>query len=352
MRVAIVHDDLAQWGGAERVLWALSEIYPDSPIYTSVYDKDHKTLGPLFNQKKIITSFLQQVPGWKSLYKLLLPFYPLAFEQFDFSGFDLVISNTTRFAKSIITKPETRHICYCHTPPRFLWHFSGDKSYGLGELLLSNLRIYDMVAARRVDCFIAGSQNARTRIKKIYKVDSKVVYPFADLSRFEGIESFNGGYFVVVSRSNKYKKINLAVKACSSLGLPLKVIGDFRENKNAEGIEYLGNLDDAMVVSVLAGCKGLIIAGIEDFGLTSLEAQALGKPVIAFKAGGALETVIEGKTGIFFDIQTEEDLKDALVRLDSVKIDPLDCINNAKKYSRENFIKNFQATVASLLYTK
>lgn len=336
MRVAIVHDDLVQWGGAERVLLGLSEIYPDAPIYTSLFDYQNPAFLK-FKSKKIITSFLQKIPGWKLLYKTLLPLYPLAFEQFDFSEFDLVISHTTRFAKSIITKPETKHICYCHTPPRFLWRFSGMGGFGLAEILLSKLRIYDQVAARRVDCFLAGSENAKKRIKKVYRADSKIVYPFIDLERFQGIESFEGGYYLAVGRPNKYKKFDLAQKACRKLGTPLKIIS--------------GELGDGMVVQIMAGCKALIIPGIEDFGLTSLEAQALGKPVIAFGEGGVLETVIEGKTGLFFDQQTEESLINALGKLDSLRIDPKDCMENAAKFNQEKFIDNFKQTVASLLYT-
>lgn len=350
MRVAIIHDDLVQWGGAERVLLGLSEMYPQAPIYTSVFDRTNITLLRNFGTKRVNTSFLQTIPGWKSLYKTLLPFYPLAFEQFDFSEFDLVISHTTRFAKSIITKPETKHICYCHTPPRFLWHFSGERNYGLGELLMTKLRIYDTVAARRVDHFIAGSQNSKRRIKKVYGADSKIVYPFIDLERFTGIESFDGGYYLAIGRPSKYKKHDLVIKACQKLGLPLKVIGGFRDIQGDRGIEFLSALDDQTVVQVLAGCKALIIVGIEDFGLISLEAQALGKPVIAYSEGGALETVIPNKTGIFFNLQTVDSLKNAMRRLETVKIHPQDCKENAAKFSKEYFIKNFKQTVASLTY--
>lgn len=358
MRVAIVHDDLVQWGGAERVLLGLSEIYPDAPIYTSVYDGDNESLSRLFGSKKIVTSFLQKIPGWKNLYKVLLPFYPLAFEQFDFAKFDLVISHTTRFAKSIITKPQTLHICYCHTPPRFLWHFSGEKDYGLGEIILSKLRIYDQIVATRVDYFLAGSENARQRIRKVYRKDSKVIYPFIDLERFKDVESFDGGYFLVVGRFNQYKKFDLAISACLKLGLPLKVVGNGFEpgalvkvNDRQHLVNFLGSLNDGALVSVLAGCKALIVPGIEDFGLVSLEVQALGKPVIAFAEGGVLETVIEGKTGIFFFKQTEDKLISALQSLKKVKINPEDCKKNAAKFSKENFIKNFSAEIASLLYT-
>ncbi len=355
MRVAIVHDDLVQWGGAERVLLGLLQAYPDATLYTSLFDDSNKILKEKFGSKKIFTSFLQKIPGWKYFYKALLPFYGLAFEQFDFSNFDLVISHTTRFAKSIITKPETIHICYSHTPPRFLWHFSGEKNYGLFDLLLSKLRIYDAITARRVDYFLAGSENAKNRIKKVYKVPSKVVYPFIDLERFKNTQSFDGGYFLVVSRLNKYKRVDLAVKACMKLGLSLRVIGSGPEQEKlpkTKEIEYLGNLDDSLTTAVLAGCKALIICGEEDFGLTSLEAQALGKPVIAFAKGGILETVILNKTGILFEEQTEDSLVVALQKLESIKIKPDDCYQNAEKFSREKFLKNFKQEVASLLYTR
>ncbi len=337
MKVAIVHDDLVQWGGAERVLLGLCEIYPDAQIFTSVFDKKNKILNNFFASKKITTSFLQKIPGWKSFYKMLLPLYPVAFEQFNFDSFDLVISHTTRFAKSVITKPETVHICYCHTPPRFLWHFSGLKSLGIFEILMSKLRIFDQVSSNRVDHFIAGSENAKKRIKKIYKRDSKVVCPFVEMNRFTGINVFDGGYFVIAGRQSSYKRFDIAKEACKKMGVELKIIS--------------GNLSDQMVTSILAGCKALIVAGEEDFGITALEAQALGKPVIAYKKGGSLETVIDGKTGIFFDEQTEDSLIKAIKKLESVKINPIDCIENAKTYSQEIFTKNFKQTVASLLYT-
>lgn len=326
MKVAIVHDDLVQWGGAERVLEGLCEIYPDAPIYTSIYDENNLELKKRFGKKKIITSFLQKM---KSLYKILLPFYPIAFEQFDFTGYDLVISHTTRFAKCIITKPETLHICYCHTPPRFLWHFSGYKSFGLGEILMTKLRLLDQISASRVDFFIAGSENARERIKKIYGRDSQVVYPFVDLDRFKEVETLEGNYFVVMGRPNKYKRFDLAQEACKKLNVELKVIS--------------GNFSDEMVIRILAGCKALIIPGEEDFGLASLEAQALGKPVIAFAKGGSLETVIIKKTGILFVEQSVDCLVDAIKSLK--RVNPQDCIDNAKRFSKERFMVDLKQNV-------
>ncbi len=338
MRVALVHDDLVQWGGAERVLLGLCEMYPEAPIYTSVFDSTNFALKRNFGTREIVTSFLQKIPGRRSLYRTLLPFYPIAFEQFNFDKYDLVISNTTRFAKSIITKPKTVHISYCHTPPRFLWHFSGEKNYGILETLMTKLRLYDQVSSRRVDFFFAGSKNAAGRIKKIYRRESKLIYPFIDLNRFKGIDIFNGGYFVVAGRPNGYKRFDIAIKACKKIGAELKIIS--------------GGLDDKMVVRVLAGCRALIVPGIEDFGLISLEAQALGKRIIAYKAGGALETVIPGKTGFFFSEQTEDSLAEVLENLDysDIQTRQTDCLQNAGVFSKENFIRNFKKEVDSLVY--
>ncbi len=331
MKVAIVHDDLVQWGGAERVLEGICKIFPEAPIYTSVFDRGNLELNKRFGSKKVATSFLQDIPGWKFLYKALLPLYPIAFEQFNFDEYDLVISHTTRFAKSIITKPGTRHVCYCHTPPRFLWHLSGEGNYGLGEMLMTKLRVYDQVSAKRVDCFIAGSENAKRRIKKVYGVDAKVVYPFIDLARFKNVESFDGGYFLVIGRPNKYKRVDLAQTACQELGVELKVIS--------------GDFSDEMVVQILAGCKALIVPGEEDFGLVSLEAQALGKPVIAAKLGGSLETVVEGKTGLFFTPGSEDNLMRMLQSLQSAKIKPANCRENAARFNFDNFMSNFKQAV-------
>lgn len=199
---------------------------------------------------------------------------------------------------------------------------------------MTKLRLYDQVSARRVDHFIAGSENAGGRIKRIYGVDSKVVYPFIDLERFEDIEIFDGGYFVVMGRPNKYKRFDLAKEACKKLNVELRIIS--------------GGLSDEMVVRILAGCRALIIPGEEDFGLSSLEAQALGKPVIAFKAGGALETVTK-KTGLFFKEQSAESLKNALIKFQSVDISPEDCRKNAEKFDKKSFRDNFMQEVANIL---
>lgn len=359
MRIALVHDDLVQWGGAEKVLLALSEIFPEAPIYTSVFDRNNLLLKKKFAGKKIRTSFLQKLPGWRNFYKALLPLYPIAFEQFDFSRFDIVISQTTRFAKVIITKPETKHICYCHTPPRFLWNFSGEKILGgLGLFggfgYLKFLRNYDRVTSSRADLFIAGSRNAQARIEKVYGLSSKVIYPFVDLERFKGVRAYDGDYLMVIARLNFYKRVDLVVRAANRLKLPLKVVGIGPEEgrlKELAGptVEFLGRVNEEKLGWLFAGCRVLVVAGEEDFGLTVLEAQALGKPVVAFAKGGALETVIEGATGFLFSEQTVDSLIGALMKLDKKGwYNKKRCLEQAAKFSKERFTAGFQNLIDSL----
>ncbi len=351
MRVALVHDDLVQWGGAERVLVALSELFPDAPIFTSVYDSTHPILKEQFKDKTIITSFIQKIPGWKPLYRTLLPFYPVIFEQFDFSEYDLVISQTTRFAKSIITKPETTHICYCHTPVRFLWGIWGEDVPNVLLPYLSFLRIYDRISAQRVDKFLAGSINSQNRIKNFYQRDSKVVYPFVDLDRFTGVETFDGGYLLVISRLNKYKRIDLAIKAAKRLNKPLKIVGEGLDKERLQSIadpdlvEFLGLVNENILTQLLAGCEALVVCAQEDFGLTPLEAQALGKPVVGYKLGGTAETIIHGKTGCFFEYQNVDSLIEAITLLDKMGVDRGECLKQARIFSKEKFLANFKEAI-------
>ncbi len=353
MKVAFVHDDLVQWGGAERVLVALLELFPQASIYTSVVDYSNKILKKYFADKKIETSFIQKIPGWRSFYKALLPVYPLAFEQFDFSQFDIVVSQTTRFAKSIITKPTTTHLCYCHTPPRFLWNFSNECSPALLLPYLSYLRVYDLISSKRVDKWFAGSVNAQERIQKVYRVPSKVVYPFVDINKFSSQKSFEGGYLLAISRLNSYKRVDLAVLAANQLRLPLKIVGtgpqerSLRE-KAGSTVEFLGIQSEEIMIKLLSGCKALIVSAEEDFGLTPLEAMAAGKPVIAYKKGGALETVIDGVTGYFFNEQTTESLISALTVLYKKGYNEKRCLEEADRFSKENFTKNLHSLISSL----
>ena len=353
MKVALVHDDLVQWGGAERVLVTLSEIFPQAPIYTLAHDDNNKLLKENFHSKKIITSFIQKIPGWKKLYKTLLPLHPLAFEQFDFSKFDLVISHSTRFAKCIITKPGTKHVCFCPTPPRFLWNFSGERVEGIFSPYLSFLRLYDHLASKRVDFWLANSLNVKQRIYKIYQAEAKVIYPFVDLERFASVQTFDGGYLLVITRLNKYKRVDLVVGAANRLKVSLKIVGSGPEYHNlalmaGPTVELLGSVDEDLLTLLLSGCKALVVAGEEDFGMVSLEAQALGKPVIAYGQGGSLETVIEGETGYFFSEQTVESLIEALETLDKRGYNQKMCFNNAAYFSKTIFIKRFQSVINDL----
>lgn len=353
MKIALVHDDLIQWGGAEKVLSEISNIFPDAPIYTAIADLKNPLISKNFKNKKIITSFLQKLPFLKTLYKPLLPLYPIAFEQFDFTDYDLVISQTTRFAKSIITKPSTTHICYIHTPPRFLWNFSGEKENILLKPLFSYLRSFDKISSKRVDVWISGSKNCQLRVKEIYGVDSKVLYPFVDTEKLNPGKSFAGDYYLIISRLNKYKNVKAAIKAFKSNGKKLIVVGtgpefnSLRQN-SPDNIELLAKVSDPLLESLIAGCKGLIITAQEDFGMTAIEAQALGKGVIAFGSGGALETVIPGKTGVFFNEHNGESINYALSIFESLKINPADCYENAKKFSKENFKKSLTDLVTKL----
>lgn len=360
MKVALVHDDLVQWGGAERVLIGISEMFPDAPIYTSVFDESNPILKEKFKGKKIVTSFIKKIPGWRGLYRGLLPLYPIAFEQFDFSDFDLVISQTTKFAKAIITKPQTTHICYLHTPPRFLWKYSGESVFSALNPYLSHLRFFDQISSKRVDFFLAGSVNCQQRIKSVYKVDSLLLQPFVDLERFEGLESFDGGYFLIIARLNSYKRVDLAVDAFGKIKDRLKIVGvgpelgklklKVEENKDKfQNIEFLGSVSESVLVNLIAGSRGLIVTAEEDFGLTPLEAQALGKAVIAYRSGGVVETVVENKTGVFFDEQSVESMLSVLDTFKKTSFLKEDCINNAKRFSKSHFQAKLRGYIEQLV---
>jgi len=322
LRVALVHDYLNQPGGAEKVVEVFAEMFPGVPIYTSVYDADR--MPDVWRTLDVRASFLQHISPRVKYARVLTPLYPVAFEKFDFRAFDLVLSSTTTFAKGIVTRPETCHICYCNNPTRFIWmyhdYFDHERMPKYVSALLpaavSPLRTWDFVAAQRVDYFIAGSRNASRRIAKYYRRQSDVVQPPIDASAWQ-ISDRIEDYFLVVSRLQSYKRIDLAVQACNQLGLALRVIGDGPDRARLESIAgptvtFLGRLPDAEVRRQMAHCRAFLFPGEEDFGLTPLEAQASGRPVIAFGRGGALETVVDGETGRFFMEQTPESLMQAL----------------------------------------
>jgi glycosyltransferase involved in cell wall biosynthesis len=357
MRVALVHDYLVEYGGAERVLEALHEIWPKAPLYTAYFNP--RGLGPhakKFDDWEIKISWARYLPGLPEMLSPYRLFAPLFFESFDFSDFEVVISSTdSYFAKSIITKPETLHICYCHTPPRALYSypvgFQWRKFFPtrvFSKISTHFLRIIDYLAAQRVDFFIANSKNTAARIKKFYRREARVIYPPVDVekirnSKFEIRNS--GDYFLFVSRLGKEKRADLAVRACSKLALPLRVVGGGPEEKRLKTIagstvEFLGHLSDERLWQAFADCQAVIFPAEEqDFGIVPVEAMAAGKPVIALAQGGVLESVIPGKTGEFFEKPTVESLIEVLKSFDVTKYQGKDCRKQAEKFSKARFKK-------------
>lgn len=356
MRVALVYDRVNKWGGAERVLLALHELFPDAPLYTSVYNAPHAQWAKVFT---IRTSFLQRISVAKGAHEYFALFMPLAFESFNFDQYDLVISVTSEAAKGIITQPQTKHICICLTPTRYLW--SGYGEYFMNPLfrivtipVVWYLRRWDMIAASRPDVMVAISREVKERIKKYYKKNAPVLYPPAMLDSGSTKRSRAGEYFLVVSRMVPYKRVDIAIHACNQLGLPLKIVGsgsEFFRLKKLAGptIEFLGNLTDEELVEYYKDCKALIFPGKEDFGLTIVEAQAYGKPVIAFRGGGARETVIGEKTGLFFYPQTVEALKIALKKFQNRRFNQSFSRKQAAKFSKKRFKHELLILIDDLL---
>ncbi len=356
-RIAIVHDYLVDSGGAERVVLALHEQFPDAPIYTSVHDR-HTTF-PAINTLDIRTSFLQRLPVRKGNYKFLLPFYPVAFESLDLSGYDIVISSCSSFAKGVITGPDTLHICYCYTPPRFAWRYheyTAQEQLGtLQRLLISTLvhplRTWDFAAAQRVDHFVAISGITARRIWKDYRRESTIIAPPVDVDRFEPSAEI-GDYYLIVSRLAPYKRIDLAVEAFNHLQLPLKVVGAGADaarlramaNRN---IEFLGHLEESRLAELYAHSRAVIFPGVEDFGIVPLEANAAGRPVIAFAAGGALETVKERITGVFFREATADALARAVSATDVMAFDAQVMRHHALQYGKACFKERIAGFVQS-----
>ncbi|MGC9001666.1 MAG: glycosyltransferase family 4 protein [Dictyoglomus sp.] len=363
MRVAVVHDWIVNIGGAEKVLKAILELFPDVDVYTLVYLKD--TLRKLGINNKVYSSFISGLPFAKTKYSYYLPLMPLAIEQFDLSKYDLVISSSHCVAKGVLTKSYQIHICYCHTPMRYIWdlYFPYLKEHKLEngikgifvKPILHYLRIWDVSSANRVDYFVANSQNVANRIRKIYRRDSVVIYPPVDVERF--LPSYKKeDYFMVLSRLVPYKKVDLVVETFNELNLPLVVIGDGEEmgkiKKMAkENIKILGWQEDDVVKEYLAKAQALIFASEEDFGIVPVEAQACGTPVIAYNRGGAKETVIDGETGILFEEQNVESLKKAVLRFlkerDNFQRDKI--MENAKRFSEDRFKREFKSYIEGII---
>ncbi len=332
MKLALVHDWLNQIGGAEDVLAHLVDRYPDAPVYTSMYAPD--LMPAAYRTWDIRTTWMDRLPGIHEHHQRYLPLYPLAWQGVDLSGYDVVLSNKSGFCHGVRTGLDTLHICYCLTPTRYVWNlgpYLDRENFGrnvrLAARIVSRLfRRWDYAAAQRVDHFIAISSEIQARIRDYYHRDSTIIYPPADTGRFVPSSTVED-YFLIVSRLVPYKRIDLAVQACTQLGLPLLIGGKGRDHARLEAmagptVQFLGYVPDEDLPDLFARCRAFIFPGLEDFGITPIQAQAAGRPVIAFRGGGALDTVIPGKTGQFFEEQTVESLMQALQSFDPTCYDP------------------------------
>ncbi|MEA2113121.1 MAG: glycosyltransferase [Patescibacteria group bacterium] len=406
MKIALLHDYLIRFGGAEKVFLNLRKIFPKAEIYTLLYDKEK--MGKYFPGEKIQTSFLQRFPKfWRKRQKYLLPFIPIAAETIDLRDFDLVISSSNSFIKGIITRPQTIHICYCHSPMNFSWdrYYKYIKEQKKGflvgaaiKIIMHYIRMWDRAASNRVDYFIANSKTTARRIKKYYGREARVIYPPAcipiimseakqscgdnnkiaasqtprndtllslrakrsnpgeesEIAASQTPHNDGGrddGFFLIISQLTPYKRIDLAVEAFNKLGLPLVIIGEGPDYKRLKKIAHsnvklLGWQPDKTTEEYLKNCRAFIFPGEDDFGIAPVEAMSFGKPVLAYRKGGATETVIEGVTGEFFDEPAVEVLADGVRRL-LINLDrysPLVIRKRAEKFSRERFetaIKEF-----------
>ena len=358
-KIALVHDHLFQMGGAERVLFEFHKTYPQSPIYTTIYDQDKDIL---FKDVKIITSKLQNIPGILNripgsvhFFKFFIFSMPKAFENFDFSDYDIVLSSVSGLAKGIRVSEKTLHFCYCHTPTRYLWsdlenYVDKLKIPNLSKKMvaqkLKNLRQWDYDAAQRVDYFIANSEFIAKKIKKYYNRDSKVIYPPVEIDKFYS-DPNKEDYYIVVSRLMPYKKVDLVVKAFNQLKLPLKILGTGEHLEELKrmaksNVEFLGGVSDEVRGKYLSKAKAFLHPQEEDFGIAAVEAMASGCPVIAYKSGGALETVVNKETGLFFEEQNWESLAEAVLDFNKLEFDPEAIRRYSQKFSSENFRKNIK----------
>jgi glycosyltransferase involved in cell wall biosynthesis len=360
-RIAVFHDNFAQMGGAEKVAEEIYNLLPGASLHSTVAISE--ILSPGLQQAKIKTSWMQHLPGLRRHFRHYFLFYPLAVESVDLSSYDLIVSSCFGYAKGIRKRKDAIHVCYCHTPMRWVWRYEdyseragfGRLSRRLLPLLLAVLKRWDLRAARRPDYFIANSETVAKRIKTFYGRDSIVIPPPIDVSRFQP-DPLQEDYYLVLSRLVPYKRIDLAVAACTKLNRKLLVIGDGPDRARLEkiagpSIRFLGRQSDEAVVRHAARCRALLFPGEEDFGMTPLEVNAAGRPVIAFRAGGAVETVVEGRTGIFFDKAEAASLMQAIKDFESFSWNVDELRAHAAKFDRTVFaarLTEYLQTVAPI----
>lgn len=361
IKVAIVHDWFVDSGGAEKVITKIIEIFPTADIFSSVDFLSDSQRNTIVNGKEIHTTFIQKLPKSKA-YKKYFPLMPLAMESLDLTGYDLIISSSSSVGKGVITGPEQLHICYCHSPMRYAWDLQeqylkasnlqkGMKGF-LARSMLFFMRNWDVRSSFSVDYFIANSEYIAKRINKVYRRDSKVIYPSVDVEDFD-LTPDKQDYYFTCSRMVPYKKIDLIVEAFSLMPeKKLVVIGDGADmakvrSKASSNVELLGYQKFSILKEKMANAKAFVFAAEEDFGIVPVEAQACGTPVIAFGKGGALETVIEGDTGTFFDEQTTDSLISAVQRFETMSFDPVSIREHAEKFTAEQFKKELSSFIFS-----
>jgi glycosyltransferase involved in cell wall biosynthesis len=347
MKVALVHDALNVYGGAEKVLEELHAVFPDAPIFCPIYRPE--AMPASFMHWDIRPSWMGRLPGANRHHRLLFPIYPYAMHGMDLSGYDVVLSSSFNFAHNVVVGPSTHHICYCHSPSRFMWDFHGyARREGFSNLtrslvlpFLPSLRTHDAASAQRVDSWIATSRIVQQRIRKIYRRRSTIIAPPVDLSQFSPA-SEHDKYFLVLMRLVAWKQADLVIKACNELRLPLVIAGDGRDLSRLQQIagptvSFVGRVDGKRKAELFARCAAFILPAVEDFGITTLEAMASGRPVIAVSEGGALDTIVPGLTGEFFAEQTEASLVNVLRHFDPDAYDSAAIRCHAESFGSERF---------------
>ncbi len=358
--IALIHDWLNQRGGAEDVLEALVALYPDAPLYTALYDRAR--MPAHWREWDIRTGFIDRLPLAQRKPQLYFPLYPHNFEQFDLRGYDVVLSNKSGFCHGVITGPETMHVCYCLTPTRYVWRYHQyAERENLGRTtrlalapFLTNLRMWDRLAADRVDHFIAISDEVRRRIAKVYRRESTIIYPPVDVGRFEPSSRIDD-YYLFVGRLVPYRRLDVLIEAFNKMGRPLVIAGSGRDRERLEAlagptVKFLGFVPDADLPDLLARCRAFVWPGEEDFGISPLQASAAGRPVIAYAAGGTLETVITAPnqpvTGALFTEQSVAAIITTVESFDPLSVDPAAVRRHAEQFDIAVFKRRIDDFIA------
>ena len=362
MRVALAHDWLTGMRGGEKVLDVLCELYPEAELFTLLHDRG--SVAPRIEARRIHTSFVQRLPLASTKYRWYLPLFPAAIEQFDLDGFDLVISSSHCAAKAVIPRGGARHISYCHSPMRYAWDqfdaYFGPTRVGpfanrwVYRPILAQLARWDAATTHRVDRFVANSRYVAGRIRRYYNREATTVYPPADTAFFHPDATHSESHFLIVSALVPYKRIELAMAACDRVGAPLRIIGDGPgradlERRASARVEFMGRASDEQIRDEYRRAAALLLPGEEDFGIVPVEAQACGRPVVALGRGGALETVIDGETGVVVPDATVDAFAAGLERFGGLRFDPMHARANAERFSRAHHMDGMRAVIAETL---